>query len=201
MLALLRISRDADSDVSRIHHTPGRLWSYGRHHLFCKGFLADSGHVDHHDHCYIRHGGGSRGIEPSGPAAASALLAFFPAKWDAAVTAEKTRSSLLTVSVARSRSGVKFGAAATILAIVVSLKLLVGCFKDIAKLDVGKALGSRWASTTIVVERIRIAPDISRSIDLSLLDPQRLLGATAAISTLVAVFSLLVASTHFAKKA
>ena len=39
----------------------------------------------------------SRSIDP-------ALLAFFPAKWDAAVTAEKTRSSLLTVSVARSRS-------------------------------------------------------------------------------------------------
>ena len=32
-----------------------------------------------------------------------------------------------------------------------------------------KPLGSRWANTTIVVDRIRIAPDISKSIDPALL--------------------------------
>lgn len=51
--------------------------------------------------------------------------------------------------VATACKNVKFGAAATILAIVVSLKILIGCFDQVAKLDMGKANSNLGAFLTI----------------------------------------------------
>ena len=127
--------------------------------------------------------------------------------------------------IATACKGVKFGAAATILAIVVSLKLLVGCFKDIAKLDVGKAKSSMgtFAGIFTMFGALMVASKFSgenaskagsailkMAASLILIttafkmmagiDPLDLDRAADTVSKLLLVFSAVTAASHFAGK-
>lgn len=127
--------------------------------------------------------------------------------------------------VAAACKNVKFGAAATILAIVVSLKLLVGCFKDIAKIDIGKAkssigtfaaiftmFGALMVSSKFAGEHAGKAGSAILKMSASLIlittafkmmagiDPLDLDRATDTVTKLLLVFSAVTAASHFAGK-
>ena len=127
--------------------------------------------------------------------------------------------------VATACKNVKFGAAATILAIVVSLKVLVGCFKDIAKIDIGKAkssmgtfaaifgmFGALMVASKFSGENASKAGSAIMKMSASLLlitasfkmmagiDPLDLDRATETVTKLLLVFAAVTAASHFAGK-
>ena len=127
--------------------------------------------------------------------------------------------------VAAACKNVKFGAAATILAIVVSLKVLVGCFKDIAKIDIGKAkssmgtfaaifgmFGALMVASKFSGENASKAGSAIMKMSASLLlitasfkmmagiDPLDLDRATETVTKLLLVFAAVTAASHFAGK-
>lgn len=127
--------------------------------------------------------------------------------------------------VAAACKNVKFGAAATILAIVVSLKILVGCFKEIAKIDIGKAksrmgtfaaifgmFGALMVASKFSGENASKAGSAIMKMSASLLlitaafkmmagiDPLDLDRATETVTKLLLVFSAVTAVSHFAGK-
>lgn len=127
--------------------------------------------------------------------------------------------------VATACKNVKFGAAATILAIVVSLKILIGCFDQVAKLDMGKANSNLGAFLTIFStfallmvaskfagENASKAGSAIMKMSAGLLlivtafkmmegiDPLTLERSTNVISQLLLVFGAVTALSHFAGK-
>lgn len=127
--------------------------------------------------------------------------------------------------VAAACKNVKFGAAATVLAIVVSLKLLVGCFKDIAKIDLGKAksnmgtfvaifgmFGALMVASKFAGENASKAGSAILKMSASLIlitlafkmmsgiDPLDLDRAADTVTKLLLVFSAVTAASHFAGK-
>ena len=127
--------------------------------------------------------------------------------------------------VAAACKNVKFGAAATVLAIVISLKLLAGCFKDIAKIDIGKAkssigtfvaifgmFGALMVSSKFAGENASKAGTAILKMSAALIlittafkmmagiDPLDLDRATDTVTKLLLVFSAVTAASHFAGK-